>query len=451
LINGIYTVLAFLVAIAVLIVVHEFGHYWVARKLGVKVLRFSIGFGKPVYSRYFGETEFVISAIPVGGYVRMLGEHDDDVAEADKDRAFSRKPVTTRMAVAVAGPLFNLLFAVLAYWVVNMAGTAGLQPVVGKVSEPSIAYAAGFRSGDRLLKVDGKAVQTWGQYRTYIYRRALERGTVRFRVRTPAGEVVNRSIDMKRVPISRIDENLITRGLGLYGYFPEIPAVLGTVMKGPARNAGLLPGDRILEIDGKTVRDWNDLATKIHKRPGKKTRLLLSRDGQRLHVVVTPRDKKIADQTVGLIGVGPEIPKLPDDLRATLRFGPVEAFGNAVNQTWNMSVLALEMIYRMARLEVSSSNVGGPLMIAEYAGYSAQIGWDGFVLFLAFFSVSLGVLNLLPVPVLDGGNLLYNLFELVLRRPLPERVQIWGQQIGIALLVALTVLAFYNDLTRIFK
>jgi regulator of sigma E protease len=370
-VNGLYTVLAFLLAIAVLIVVHEFGHYWVARRLGVKVLRFSIGFGKPIFSRYMGETEFVISAIPVGGYVRMLGEHDDEVSEADRDRAFNRKPVGTRMAIAFAGPLFNLLFAVLAYWVVNMAGTAGLQPVVGKVIEPSIAYTAGFRKGDRLVRIDGKAVQTWGQYRTYIYRRALERGIVRFRVRTPAGEVVDRSIDMSQVPISAIDENLITRGLGLYGYFPKIPAVIGTVTEGPAKKAGLQPGDRIVKIDGKAVRDWNHLATEIHGRPGKSTRLLVSRNGQEHQVVVTPKAKKIGDQTVGLIGVGPRIPRLPEDLQATLRFGPVEAFGNAVNRTWNMSVLALEMIYRMARLEVSSRNVGGPLMIAEYAGHSS--------------------------------------------------------------------------------
>ncbi len=454
-INGLYMVFAFLLAIAVLIVVHEFGHYWVAKTLGVKVLRFSVGFGKPLWKKNFGadRTEFVIAAFPVGGYVRMLDENEGDVPEAERARAFNRKPVTTRMAVAIAGPMFNLLFAVLAYWAVNMAGTPGIQPVVGKVTEPSIAYSAGFRKGDRLLRIDGQPVQTWGQYRTYLYRRAMERGTVHFTVHTPSGDTVHRSIDMSKVPVAKIDENLITHGLGLYGYYPEIPPVLGKILEGPAKAAGLQSGDRIVKIDGHVVHDWDDLATQIHQRPNQRVDLVVSRGGQELRVAVTPKAKEIGGETVGLIGVGPHIPdlKLPDELKATLRFGPGQALTTAVGQTWNMSALALEMIYRMARLEVSTRNVGGPLMIAEYAGYSARIGWVGFAQFLAFFSVSLGVLNLLPVPVLDGGHLLYNLIELVRRKPLSERAQVWGQQIGIALLVALMVLAFYNDITRILK
>jgi regulator of sigma E protease len=454
-INALYTVLAFLVAIAVLIVVHEFGHYWVAKRLGVKVLRFSVGFGKPLWRKTFGrdQTEFVIAAFPIGGYVRMLDENEGEVPEADRDRAFNRQPVATRMAVVLAGPLFNLLFAVLAYWVVNMAGTPGIQPVVGKVTEPSVAYAAGFRKGDRLLRIDGQAVQTWGQYRTYLYKRALERGTVHFIVRTPAGSTAERTIDMSKVPVAQIDQSLISRGLGLYGYYPSIPPVLGKILEGPAKAAGLRSGDHVLSIDGQKVKDWNALAEQIHARPNRPVDLLISRNGHDLQVRVTPEAKKVNGKTVGLIGVGPKIPdiKLPDDLKATLRFSPLPALGSAVGQTWDMSALTLEMIYRMLRLQVSARNVGGPLMIAEYAGYSARIGWEGFALFLAFFSVSLGVLNLLPVPVLDGGHLLYNVIEVIRRKPLSERVQIWGQQIGIALLVALMVLAFYNDITRILK
>jgi len=442
---------AFVVALGILIVVHEFGHYWVARRVGVKVLRFSVGFGKPIWSRRWGkdQTEFVISAIPLGGYVRMLGEDDDDYSPDEAHRAFSQKSLPKRTAVVIAGPLFNLAFAVLAFWLVYMIGIEGIRPVVGKVAPQSIAEAAGFSSGDELLELDGKPVQTWGQHRMYIFRRALDRAELTFTVRTASGEELRRYIDLSRIPIKDIDAGLISRGIGLYVHMPELPAILGQIEAGPAAAAGLEPGDLIIKVERESVSNWSEFASRIRARPGRTTQLVVKRGAQELKITVTPEIRKIEDRTVGLIGVRPEFPDLPDEMKAVVRFGPLKSLSVAAGQTWTMSVLTLEMLYRMLKLEISSRNISGPLTIAQVAGYSAQLGIDRFLMFLALVSISLGVLNLLPVPMLDGGHLLYYAFEAIRGKPLSEEIQAWGQQIGIILLVGLMILAFYNDITRI--
>jgi regulator of sigma E protease len=442
---------AFVVALGILIVVHEFGHYWVAKRVGVKVLRFSVGFGKPIWRRRWGKdkTEFVVSAIPLGGYVRMLGEDDEDYSPDEAHRAFSQKSLPKRMAVVMAGPLFNLAFAVFAFWLVYMIGMQGIRPVVGKVVPQSIAESAGFSSGDELLEIDGKPVLTWGQHRMYIFRRALDRAELTFTVRTTSGQELQRYIDLSRIPIKDIDAGLIARGIGLYVYRPELPARLGKIETGPAAAAGLEPGDLILKVESETVNSWHDFASRIRSRPKRETRLTVRRGGQELMITVTPNARKIEDKTIGLIGVRPEIPELPDEVKAVVRFGPLKSLSVAAEQTWTMSVLTLEMLYRMLKLEISSRNISGPLTIAQAAGYSAQLGIDRFLMFLALVSISLGVLNLLPIPVLDGGHLLYYVFEAIRGKPLSETIQAWGQQIGIILLVGLMVLAFYNDITRI--
>lgn len=442
---------AFVVALGILIVVHEFGHYWVAKRVGVKVLRFSVGFGKPIWSRRWGkdQTEFVVSAIPLGGYVRMLGEDDDDFSPDEAHRAFSQKSLPKRVAVVVAGPLFNLAFAVFAFWLVYMIGIEGIRPVVGKVAPQSIAEAAGFSSGDELLELDGKPVQTWGQHRMYIFRRALDRAELTFTVRTASGKELRRYIDLSRIPIKDIDAGLISRGIGLYVYMPELPAIFGQIETGPAAAAGLEPGDLVIEVERESVSNWSEFASRIRARPGRPTRLVVKRGTQELTITVTPEERKIEDKTIGLIGVRPEFPGLPDELKAVVRFGPLKSLSVAAQQTWTLSVLTLEMLYRMLKLEISSRNISGPLTIAQAAGYSAQLGIDRFLMFLALVSISLGVLNLLPIPVLDGGHLLYYAFEAVRGKPLSEEIQAWGQQIGIILLVGLMVLAFYNDITRI--
>lgn len=450
-ISGIYMLVAFIVALGILIVVHEFGHYWVATRVGVKVLRFSVGFGKPIWSRRWGkdQTEFVVSAIPLGGYVRMLGEGDDEYSPEEAHRAFSQKSLIKRTAVVVAGPLFNLAFAVIAFWLVYMIGIDGIKPVVGVVAPQSIAEAAGFRSGDELLEIDGKPVQTWGQHRMYIFRRTLDRAEMTFTVRTESGRKLQRVIDLSQIPIAEIDASLISRGIGLYVAMPELPAVIGKMEAGPAEAAGLMLGDRIVRVGRASVSNWREFASRIHSRPGQPTLLTVKRGGEEQLINVTPGAKTIDGKTIGLIGVRPEIPGLPDSMKAMVRFGPLKSLAVAAEQTWTMSVLTLEMLYRMLKLEISTRNISGPLTIAQAAGYSAQMGIDRFLMFLALVSISLGVLNLLPIPVLDGGHLLYYAFEAVRGKPLSETVQAWGQQIGIMLLVGLMLLAFYNDITRI--
>jgi regulator of sigma E protease len=451
-IDGLYMVVAFIVALGILIIVHEFGHYWVARRVGVRVLRFSVGFGRPIWRRRWGadQTEFVVSALPFGGYVRMLGEDDSDYSPAEKHRAFSEQSVGKRMAVVVAGPAFNLVFAILAYWVVYMVGIDGLKPVVGQVAETSIAWEAGIRSGDELIAIDGRPVQTWNQHRMYLFQRALDRDTVNVELRTAGGQLATRTLDLSRVPVAEIDAGLVGRGIGLYPSLPTVPAVMGEVIEGPAKSAGLRAGDEIVGVDGTAVQDWVGFATYIRERPGKQVVLEVKRDGARLTLPVVPAAETVGEQTIGRIGVKPQIPELPESMRTRLRFGPGAALPVAIEETWTMSVLTLEMMYRMLKLEVSTRNISGPLTIAQYAGYSAKVGLDRFLMFLAIVSISLGVLNLLPIPVLDGGHLLYYVVEAVTGKPLPERVQAFGQQIGIAILVFLMVLAFYNDITRIF-
>ena len=453
-INFIYTVVAFVVALGILITVHEFGHFWVARRLGVKVLRFSVGFGRPLWSRRIGrdKMELVIAAIPLGGYVKMLDETEGKVARHDLRRAFNRQPVWKRAAIAASGPAANFLFAILAYWLVFMIGVEGIKPVVGKVVEGSIAQKAGFRVGDEMLRIDGHEVTSWDQRRLYLFRRALDRATVHVVVRDPEGRERTRALDLTRFPAGEISSSLVERGIGLYGYFPEALPVIGVLdAGGAAARAGLRVGDRLARIDGHEVRDWEGLVALVSRSPGRALALTVEREGARLRVTVVPDAVEQDGRKIGRIGIRPRFSDVPEHLRIKVRHGPVAALVEGVDNTWSMSWLTLKMLYKMLQLEVSAKNISGPITIAQYAGYSAMIGAEQFIIFLAVISVSLAVLNLLPIPVLDGGHLLYFAIEAVRGRPLPERVQAWGQQIGVALLVALMLLAFYNDLTRIFR
>jgi regulator of sigma E protease len=447
-----FHVVAFVVAIGVLIVVHEFGHYWVAQTLGVKVLRFSVGFGRPLWSRRVGkdQMEFVVAALPLGGYVKMLDENEGAVPAREKHRAFNRQPIWKRMSIVVAGPLFNFLFAILAYWFVYIAGVDGIKPVIGRVLEGSIAQQAGFRAGDEILAIDGRAVQTWDQRRIYLFQRALDRARIDIEVRRAGGDIYTRSLDLATIPISEVNASLVERGLGLIGYLPPPLPVIGALEVGPAQRAGLQAGDRITQAAGQAISSWEQLATIINAHPGKPLRLDVARDGATRSVDIIPDAVEQDGRTIGRIHIRPRFGEVPPEMRATLRLGPIEALAEGARSTWSMSWLTLEMLYRMLRLEVSARNISGPITIAQYAGYSARIGYDQFILFLAVISISLGVLNLLPIPVLDGGHLLYYSIEGVKGSPLSERAMAIGQQVGIALLVALMLLAFYNDITRIF-
>ena len=443
---------AFVVALGILITVHEFGHFWVARRLGVKVLRFSVGFGKPLWSRHVGKDgmELAIGAFPLGGYVKMLDEAEGEVPASEMHRAFNRQHVWKRMAIVVAGPLFNFLFAILAYWAVYMVGVDGIQPVVGKVVEGSIAQQAGFQAGDTIVSIDGKEVQSWDHRRLYVFQRALDRARMMFEVRDTRGEIKRLELDLSNFPVQQVNSSLFERGIGLIGYFPEAQPVIGAIEPGPAMRAGMEVGDRLVEVNSQPVHSWEELVTLVSRNPGKSIHIVAEREGKRLGFDVTPDSVEQGGETIGRINIRPTFSEIPDEMRVKVRFDPLSALTEGVGNTWNMSVLTLEMLYRMLKLEVSARNISGPITIAQYAGYSAKVGIEQFVLFLAVISISLGVLNLLPIPVLDGGHLMYYIIEAVKGSPLPESVMVWGQQIGVALLVGLMVLAFYNDLTRIF-
>ncbi|MFQ5994214.1 MAG: RIP metalloprotease RseP [Acidiferrobacterales bacterium] len=447
-IDVLYTIAAFLVALGILIVVHEFGHYWVARRAGVKVLRFSIGFGKPLWMRRFGQdqTELVVAALPLGGYVKMLDETEGDVPDADKHRAFNRQSIPKRVAIVVAGPLFNFLFAVLAYWFLYVVGIDGIKPVVGQVVEGSIAAQAGFRAGDELLYIDGKQVISWDHRRLHLFERALNGAMVQVQVRDDNGQLQIRRLDLSQLPVSEVNAGLLERGLGLYGYVPEILPVIGALGEGPARAAGMQVGDRIVDVDGRRIESWEDVVHGISPKPGETIRITIDREGKVMSFDVTPEPAERDGRTVGQIKIRPRFADIPAELRVRVRYRPIPALLEGAASTWTMSVLTVKMLFKMLKMEVSTKNI-----IAQYAGHTAKIGLDRFVMFLAVVSISLGVLNLLPIPVLDGGHLMYYCIEAIKGSPVSERVMIWGQQFGILLLIGLMMLAFYNDFTRIFQ
>lgn len=449
-----HTVLAFVVAISVLVVVHEFGHYWVARRLGVKVLRFSVGFGRALWLRRFGadRTEWTIAAIPLGGYVKMLDENEGAVDPGERHRAFNRQPIWKRALIVLAGPAFNFFFAIAAYSAINMVGMDGLKPLVGTVAEHSLAAEGGFQPGDLLLTIDGQPLQSWDERRLYLYEKALDHAKVRFEVRDRDGVKQERVLDLSSLSAAEVGSGLVERQIGMVPALPPLQAVVGSLdAAGSAAKAGLQVGDRIVAIAGKPVAVWADLVDAVSIHPGVALSFTVQRGEVRQELLITPQDVESGGRHIGRIGAGVRIPELPADMRVKVHFAPLQAVGEGIETTWRMSMLTIKMLAKMLTLEISTKTISGPLTIAQYAGASAQIGFGSFVLFLAVVSVSLGVLNLLPVPVLDGGHLLFYVIEGVTGRPPSERVLHWGQQIGVALLVALMSLAFYNDVMRLFN
>lgn len=451
-VSFIYMIFAFVIAISVLVVVHELGHYWVARLLGVKVLRFSVGFGKPLWSRRFGrdKTEWAISAIPLGGYVKMLDEREGKVAKRDLARTFNRQSILKRIAIAFAGPFFNFAFAILTYSFLLMAGVEGIRPVVGQVAPNSLAERAGFESGDLLLSVDDYKIESWDQRRLYLYERALDRVTVRFTVADKDRVKQERLLDLSSLSAADVGAGLLERRIGLFPALPEPEPVIGSLEeKGVAAQAGIKVGDRIVAIDGRPVTTWQAVVAAISTRAGEILKVQVERNGATQEFNVTPQAVDNGGQRIGRIGVGVQRPKLPTDMLVRVQHGPLAAIGEGIDTTWRMSSLTLKMLAKMLVLEVSTETISGPLTIAQYAGASAQIGFERFIQFLAVVSISLGVLNLLPVPVLDGGHILFYLIEGIRGRPLSDTAMYWGQQIGIFMLIALMALAFYNDFTRL--
>jgi len=451
-IDTLQSLLSFIVAIGILVTIHELGHFLVARRVGIQVLRFSVGFGKPLLRHVDRKgTEFVVAAIPLGGYVRMLGEHDDEVTSENRHLAFSQKSIVEKTAVVIAGPLFNFIFAIAAYWIMYMAGIPGQTAVIGEIKPQSAAWAAGMKADEKIIRVNDVDTPTWGVVNTALLDAALDDDTIKVDTSNRAGTMQNRyhvRIDERS---QLLDEKGVIHNLGIIAWRP--PVWIGDVTPGgPAEQAGLIKGDRVISADGREIKNWGEWVSYIRDRPAMIISVVISRDGQTVMLRVKPeRIREDDGQTIGRIGVQRYIPEhIRQQHLSEIKYGPAAALGHAIIKTYDLSGLMLRMLGRMIVGEASHKNISGPITIAQYAGVSASLGWMEFVRFLALISISLGVLNLLPVPMLDGGHLLYYVIESVRGGPLSEQAQAFGQQVGIVLLLLLMGLAFYNDLSRLF-
>jgi regulator of sigma E protease len=443
---------AFAVALGILIVVHELGHFAVARMCGVKVLRFSVGFGKILWSRRWGKdgTEWSLAAFPLGGYVKMLDEREAPVPADEAHRAFNRQGVGRRALIVVAGPLANLLLAVALYWGIYLQGTEELRPVLGAPVAGSIAERAGVREQEQVRSVAGNPTATWQDLRWQLIRQAVDHAQVKLEAINPKGEIAFHTLDLSDLPESALEGDLMTT-LGLRLFSPRLPAVIGQVVAGsPAAAAGIAPGDEVVAIDGQPVSAWHEVAAAIRQSPGRRMTIEMRRNGVARSVAVTPAVVQDAGKSIGRIGIAVrDDPALHAGMIVLVKLGPWTALQRAAAQTWDTSTFSLRMIGRMLVGEVSWKNVSGPVTIADYAGQSARMGLSHYLKFLALISISLGVLNLLPIPILDGGHLMYYLAELIKGGPLSERVMEVGQQIGLAILLLLMAFAFYNDINRL--
>lgn len=446
------TIFFTLVALGILVTFHEFGHFWVARRCGIKVLRFSVGFGTPLLRwRDKLGTEFVVAALPLGGYVRMVDEREGNVAEADLPFAFTRKPVWQRMAVVAAGPLANFVLAILIYWAVYALGVTGIAPVIGAVSSGSIADAAGLQAGQEIIAIDGEPTPTWQALNEKLVKRIGESGGITFSAKMPEDSLPSDYQGELQDWLADSDEPDPVAGLGITLYTPQILPIANDVLPGePAERAGLQAGDRILSADGESIDDWTAWVNFVRARPGQSIELRVQRGEERFETTVVP--KEFVDESgekIGQVGMSVRIPEWPKGLIRETDYSMLAALGRGVEQTWNTSALILDSVKKMLMGLISAKHLSGPITIAKVAGASAQYGLTSYLGFLAFLSVSLGVLNLLPIPVLDGGHLMYYIIEAVKGTPVSEKVQMMGFRVGMFLVIGLMLLALYNDLMRL--
>lgn len=442
---------AFAVVLGVLIIVHELGHYLVARWCGVKVLRFSVGFGRVLWQKQLGQdrTEWAVSVVPLGGYVKMLDEREGAVPAAEVHRAFNRQGVGKRSLIVAAGPLANFFLAIVLYWVVFMYGSNELLPVLGKPPAGSPAAIAAIQNGEQVRLVDGAAVATWNDLRWMLLQKAADRDSVVLEVADEQGNIAFRQLDLRAVSEQGWEGDALER-LGIRFFRPETPPYLGEVIAGgPGARAGLQSGDLVVAIDGKAIALWSEFVTRIRESAGKSVRLEILRRDETLIIEVIPEASSERGRTVGKIGVAVDAAGTQRELRIFVRYGVIDSARLALAETWDKSVFSVVMMGKMVVGEVSWKTLSGPVTIADYAGKSARLGLDYYLRFMALVSISLGVLNLLPIPVLDGGHLLYHIIEVVRRKPLSERAMEIGQQIGMAILVALMAFAFFNDISRL--
>jgi regulator of sigma E protease len=440
----------FIIAISILIAVHEFGHFWVAKRLGVKVLRYSIGFGKPIWSKRAGkdQTEYVIASLPLGGYVKMLDEREGEVAEADLPRAFNRQALWKRFAIVLAGPMFNFIFAIVAYWLVLVLGVTGLKPIIGNVAPDSPAAVAGLKPHAQIVSVEGERTHTWSAAFQSMLPVIVDQGMLHLTTRDKAGHESNYVLDLAGLDIDKTAQDPF-KALGIEQFDP-IPAKINKVKDDyPAQKAGLQAGDTIVQIDDQAINGWTDLARYISKRPDQTLQFTVDRDGQRRQLQITTTTLETNGKKRGVIGIEP----VPFDKQylGEQAYSLLPATGQAFVKTWESSVLMIKLLGKIVTGDVSVKNLSGPINIAVIAGESASLGLERFIGFLALVSISLGILNLLPIPVLDGGHLMFFVVEAVKGRPVSEETEMVGQRIGIALLLMLMAVAFYNDITRFIK
>jgi len=452
-IDTLLTIINFIVVLSLLIAVHEYGHFWVARRCGVKVIRFSIGFGRALW-KHTGKvdgTEYVLAAIPLGGYVKMLDEREGEVEPAEIERAFNRQSLPKRFAIVSAGPLANLLFAVFAYWLMFINGVPGLKPLVGDIEPTTPAAMAELQSGDQITSVAGTTTPTWQAVIEAILPRAVLGEQVNLQL-LRGQQTIAKRLDFSGLNADDVKAENLAKSIGLQPFRPKIRPVIDTVVSGSAaEKAGILSGDEIIAIEGEAIDSWQAFVMMIQKSAGRQLSIDLRRDGGVLQLKVIPTSHTAAEEKpVGKIGVSLFVDnELFDQYRAEWRYGPIDAVGAAVQKSWEIGTLTLKMIGEMIMGRASVDNLSGPITIARYAKTSADAGLSQLLGFIAVISISLGVLNLLPIPVLDGGHLFFYLIEWIKGSPLSEKMEIIGQQVGMGLLLLLMSVAIYNDLVRL--
>ena len=451
--EALQSVLSLVVTLGILVTIHEYGHYWVARRCGVKVLRFSVGFGRPLFTWRNSEgTEFCVAAIPLGGYVRMLDEREGEVAEADKPYAFNQKTPAQRIAIAAAGPIANFAFAIFAYWLMFSIGFNVVRPVIGEVEPGSVAEQAGLQAGHEFVSVADRTTSGWKDVSIALANFVGEKDreidvSVRYEDSTAAERYRLNFGDSLSEDLSQG----LVRGIGIEPYRPLVPPVMDIVIEGgPAYRGGLLVGDIVVAAGGSQIKDWFDFVDVIKASPGKPVLVAVERQGRLMELTLTPDSVPNEEgESVGKLGVGVAPFKYPDEMIKSVSYGPFDAVAHAVEQTYADTAMTLNAIKKMVIGLLSLENLSGPITIAQVASQSISSGLEDFLSFLALLSVSLGVLNLLPIPVLDGGHILYYAIELVRGKPVPEAWQVFGLKIGLSLVLMLMVVAFYNDIMRL--
>ena len=448
-----FTIISFVFALGLLVTFHEFGHYFVARLCNVKVLRFSVGFGRPLIKRYWGrdQTEWVIAAIPLGGYVKMLDEREGKVAPEDLSRSFNRMTVSRRFAIVSAGPIANFLLAILLYCFLFMYGVSGMKPILGQITPNSPAAIANFEAGETLVKIGDEVVSSWQDARWELLSKAVDRTPALIvETRSEEQQIVSRELDLSKLDANDLDADFLKK-IGLNVYQPKIKPIIAQVIpNGAGDNAGLLINDEILSINEKEIVEWQDLVQKIQDSPETVLLMEIRRNNTKVDVKIVPEVATQDGKKIGKIGIAPKVDhsKL-EDLLVKVSYPTNIAMVKAINKTWETSVFTLQMLWKMVMGEVSIKNISGPITIADYAGKSAQMGIASYLGFLALISISLGVLNLLPIPLLDGGHLMYYVVEIIKGTPLSERSMAIGQQMGMMMLFTLMVFAIYNDINRL--